>query len=263
MRRMTHLRGELEQVRRHRGQQRRMRRRSGIPVVAIVGYTNAGKSTLLNRLSDAGVLAEDKLFATLDPTTRRVSLPSGKEVLFTDTVGFIQKLPTDLVAAFRATLEEVSEADLLVHVVDVSDANVLAKVEAVEDVLGELQVSEKPTVIALNKVDLIDPETELDPADEPLAMRRNPLDELRERYEYVVPVSAAQGVGMEDLLGAVEQVLVGQMVALDVVLPYADGDLLDLWHTQGVVEQETFAEDGVHVRGRLPSWAAAAMTERS
>ena len=261
-RRMAHLRAELEQVRRQRGQQRRQRRRSGIPVVAIVGYTNAGKSTLLNRLSDAGVRAEDRLFATLDPTTRRVPLPSGKEVLFTDTVGFIQKLPTELVAAFRATLEEVSEADLLVHVVDVSDRNVLSKVEAVDEVLGELGVSDKPTVIALNKVDLIDPETELDPADDPLAMRRRPLDELRELYDHVVLVSAMQGVGIEDLLAAVEEVLVAQMVELEIVLPYADGDLLDLWHTQGLVEAEEYAADGVHVRGKLPRWAAGAMTER-
>ncbi|MBC7238132.1 MAG: GTPase HflX, partial [Chloroflexi bacterium] len=160
-RRIAQLREELEEVRRQRSLKRRRRRRRGLPVVAIVGYTNAGKSTLLNRVSGAEVLVEDKLFATLDPTTRRVDLPGGKQVLFTDTVGFIQKLPTELVAAFQATLEEVREADIILHIVDVADKNLLPKIAAVEQVLEDLGVRDKPMILALNKIDLIDPEADL------------------------------------------------------------------------------------------------------
>jgi len=139
-RRMSRLRDDLEQVRTQRALQRRRRRRHGIPVISILGYTNAGKSTMLNRVAGADVPVEDKLFATLDPTTRRAQLPSGKEVLFSDTVGFIQKLPTELIAAFRATLEEVENADILLHIVDVSDPNMLNKIEAVEGVLSDLSL---------------------------------------------------------------------------------------------------------------------------
>jgi GTP-binding protein HflX len=261
-RRMVYLRRELEQVRRQRAQQRRRRRRAGIPVIAIVGYTNAGKSTLLNRLSGADVLVADNLFATLDPTTRKVSLPSGKEVLFTDTVGFIQKLPTQLVAAFRATLEEVQEADILLHVADISDPNLVSQIEAVHQVLRELDAADKPMIVALNKVDLVDPETDL--ADSGgLAMRRSLLVELSERYRQVVPISAQQGVGLEELLTAVEHTLAEQMVEIELVLPYDAGDLLDLWHKQGVVENTTYKQAGIRVRGKLPKWVVGVMTEHS
>ena len=261
-RRMVYLRRELEQVRRQRAQQRRRRRRAGIPVIAIVGYTNAGKSTLLNRLSGADVLVADNLFATLDPTTRKVSLPSGKEVLFTDTVGFIQKLPTQLVAAFRATLEEVQEADILLHVADISDPNLVSQIEAVHQVLRELDAADKPMIVALNKVDLVDPETDL--ADSGgLAMRRSLLVELSERYRQAVPISAQQGVGLEELLTAVEHTLAEQMVEIELVLPYDAGDLLDLWHKQGVVENTTYKQAGIRVRGKLPKWVVGVMTEHS
>ena len=260
-RRMAYLRRELEQVRRQRAQQRRRRRRAGIPVVAIVGYTNAGKSTLLNRLSGADVLVADQLFATLDPTTRRVSLPSGKEVLFTDTVGFIQKLPTQLVAAFRATLEEVQEADVLLHVADISDLNLANKMEAVHQVLEELGAGDKPMIAALNKVDLIDPETDLRGSSGHLAMRRDLAGELLARYHRVVPISAQQGVGIEELLDAVEFTLAEQMVELDLVLPYHAGDLLDLWHKQGVVESVTYKPAGIRVRGKLPKWVMGVIME--
>lgn len=260
-RRMTQLQRELEQVRQQRSLQRRQRRRAGMSVIAIVGYTNAGKSSLLNRLADADVLVQDLLFATLDPTTRRVTLPGGKEVLFTDTVGFIQKLPTQLVAAFRATLEEVTEADILLHVADISDRNLVAKVEAVEGVLSEIGAADKPTILALNKVDLVDPETVLEPTLSRFAVRRDPLGELRERYPMVLPISAEQGVGIEELLLGVERLLVEQMVEVETVLPYSAGDTLNLWHKQGIVDREVYRPNGILVHGKLPPWMAEMVSD--
>ena len=153
--RISHLKDQLERVRRHRALYRRRRAKQGVPVVALVGYTNAGKSTLMNALSGADVLAENKLFATLDPVTRRVELANGGHFLLTDTVGFIQKLPTQLVAAFRATLEELADADLLLHVVDITHPNAAEQAETVEETLGELGVAEKPRLTVLNKVDAL------------------------------------------------------------------------------------------------------------
>jgi len=155
------LEEELEHVRTHRQLHRTRRKDTGAPVVALVGYTNAGKSTLLDQLAGASTVAEDKLFATLDPTTRRVRLGGGQELLFTDTVGFVQRLPTTLVAAFRATLEEVAEADFLVHVVDASSPSLQCQVEAVERALQEIGAGERPIVIALNKADLLPPDGQL------------------------------------------------------------------------------------------------------
>ena len=265
--RIAQLRQEIEQVRQQRSLQRRRRRRAGMPVIAIVGYTNSGKSTLLNRISGADVLVADQLFATLDPTTRKVALPSGKEVLFTDTVGFIQKLPTELVAAFHATLEEVQEADILLHVVDISDRNLMQKVQAVEEVLGDLEADDKPAIVALNKVDLVDPDAELHESanhhETRFAMRHNMLGELHANYAHVVPVSAEQGVGMEELLGAVEQLLVEQMVEMEVVIPYSAGELLSLWHKQGVIDEQRYQQGGIRVRGKLPKWMVGMVSEES
>ncbi len=156
-RRIHRLKKELGEVRKHRTLYRTNRRRSGVPVVALVGYTNAGKSTLLNTLSGADVLVEDKLFATLDPTTRRLRLPDGQTVLLTDTVGFIHKLPPTVVAAFRATLEELEEADLLLHVVDITHKNAAEQCQTVEDILADLGLEQKPRLTLLNKVDLLGP----------------------------------------------------------------------------------------------------------
>jgi len=264
-RRMAQVRAELEEVRQYRGLQRRRRRRAGLPVIAIVGYTNAGKSTLLNRLCHADVLAENRLFATLDPTTRRFALPSGKEVLFTDTVGFIQKLPTQLVAAFQATLEEVHEADILIHVVDVTDRNVLQEVAAVNEVLREIEAADRPVIVALNKVDLLeDPEALLTPLPGGrFDMHQDPMDELLATYEHVIPISAQQGVGIDELLAAIEEMLVEQMVELDVVVPYQSGELLNLWHRQGIVEAETYTPQGTRVRGRVPRWLVDVIIEEA
>jgi GTP-binding protein HflX len=236
--RISQLKTELEKVRAHRGRHRDRRQRNEIPVVAIVGYTNAGKSTLLNRLSGANVLAADQLFATLDPTTRRVTLPGGHEVLFTDTVGFIQKLPTMLVAAFRATLEEIAEADTLLHVVDATHPQAAAQMESVQDTLAELQVDALPTVVALNKVDRL----------------RNPdrARELVSKEQTGVPVSALTGYGVESLLRAVEQTLIRTWVPMDVIIPYREGALVSLFHEEGAVDQETHTAGGVHIIGRIP-----------
>jgi GTP-binding protein HflX len=236
--RIAQLKRELEDVRAHRSRHRAQRRRQGVPVVAIVGYTNAGKSTLLNALADADVLTEDKLFATLDPTTRRVRLPSGGLALFTDTVGFIQKLPTQLVAAFRATLEEVTEADLLLHVVDVAHAQADRQVEAVFETLEDIGAAGKPTLGVLNKIDrLSDPSTAFS---------------LVPGFSDGIAISALTGVGLEGLLVRVEGQLEKQMVHLEVLIPYHLGELVDLYHRRGLIEQEEHTETGTRIAGRLP-----------
>jgi GTP-binding protein HflX len=238
-RRIAHLKQELEQVRTHRRGYRSRRRRAAIPVVAIVGYTNAGKSTLLNAISDANVLVEDKLFATLDPITRRVTLPEGREALFTDTVGFIQKLPTTLVAAFRATLEEVTEADLLLHIVDVTHPNALEQSRAVEKTLAEIEATDKPVVVALNKIDRLE----------------NPslIQELVAEFPNSLAVSAREGLGLVKLLGRVETVLNQELVYVTVRIPYREGGLVSLFYQQGTVDREEHGKEGTILAGRLPA----------
>jgi GTP-binding protein HflX len=214
-------------------------------VVALVGYTNAGKSTLLNRLTDAGVLAEDKLFATLDPTTRRVALPGGRNVLMTDTVGFINNLPTMLIAAFRATLEEINEATLLVHVVDVTHPNAVEQFITVNEVLEELGADGKPTVIALNKADMIDEVSE-----EALARLRETIgDEWP-----VVTISGVTGMGIEGLLAEIELGLEAEQRFVDVELtvPFSRHDLVERFHTSGRVEETSYDERGTILTGKLP-----------
>src|SRR5712692_8166122 len=231
---------ELEHVRTHRQLQRERRKDTGAPVVALVGYTNAGKSTLLNRLASANSLAEDKLFATLDPMIRRVRLAGGQEFLLTDTVGFVQRLPTTLVAAFRATLEEVAEADLLVHVVDTSYPTRDRQIEAVEQVLEEIGAAGCPMIIALNKVDLLPAEAAAD-----LNGMAATLPSAR--------VSALMGTGIDDLLRCISSALQAQFVALDVLIPYDRGDLVALLHQYGTIEYESYEECGTHLRGHIPT----------
>jgi GTP-binding protein HflX len=237
-RRIATIKNELDNVRAHRERHRTKRQQTELQVVAIVGYTNAGKSTLLNKLSNADVLSADMLFATLDPTTRKVTMSGGREVLFTDTVGFIQKLPPNIVAAFRATLEEITAADLLLHIVDAIHPHAAAQIEAVEDTLAELEVDHLPTVIALNKIDRLtegcDPAAGLD------------------LQHVAVPVSAVTGQGIDELLMAIEAAMVRYLQPVSVLLPYKRGDLLSLFYERGQVDGEEHRSDGVQVYGRVP-----------
>lgn len=234
--RISDLRESIEQVREQRTLHRRQRASQAIPVIAIVGYTNAGKSTLFNALTEADVVAENKLFATLDPITRHVVLPGNQEALFTDTVGFIQKLPTKLVAAFRATLEEVTDADLLLEIVDVSHENAIEQSETVNDVLRDLDVADKPRVTALNKIDLLDDPREVDTT----------------LYPNAVPVSALKRNGLEALLEKIAQVLADSMEAVQVIIPFNKSELVELFHRRGHVEQEEHRSNGTYLSGRLP-----------
>ncbi|MEZ4637529.1 MAG: GTPase HflX [Caldilineaceae bacterium] len=243
-RRISHLKSELEEIRMHREQYRARRRQSPTPVIAVVGYTNAGKSTLLNAISKAGVTAADQLFATLDPTTRRVELPSGRLALFTDTVGFIQKLPTTLVASFRATLEEINEADLLLHVVDASHPNADEQVAAVEEVLEELGAGDKPVITALNKVDRLD-----------LAHAETAawLETAKTDYPNAIAISALRGAGVDELLNFIDERLRQDMVHVRILIPYQNGDLVSLFHQYGHVEQEEYTGEGTIMEGRMPT----------
>jgi GTP-binding protein HflX len=234
--RISDLRHELDGVRRQRTQQRRERSEQAMPVVSIVGYTNAGKSTLFNALAQAEVLVENKLFATLDPTTRHLVLPSHQEILLSDTVGFIQKLPTNLVAAFRATLEEASEADVLIEVVDISHENAIEQSQTVNEVLAELGAGEKPRVTALNKIDLLEDEAQLD-----LSLFPN-----------AVPISALQGRGLDALLNKVGQVVAAEMQPVRVRIPYEASHLVELFHRRGRVLRERHTQEGTTIEGSLP-----------
>ncbi|NIS81495.1 MAG: GTPase HflX [Anaerolineales bacterium] len=237
-RRIETLRRQLEKVRAHRSRHRARRKRAEIPTIALVGYTNAGKSTLLNQLADANVLVADKLFATLDPTTRRVELPGGNKVLFTDTVGFIQKLPTMLVAAFRATLEEIGDADLLLHVVDITHPNAYAQAQSVRATLEEIEVDNLPVVTALNKIDLL----------------QSPLKALEvvDAFERAVPISALNGEGIPTLLSAIDNELYDQLSNICVEIPYHAAKLISLFHEHGLIEKQESKADSVILEGRLP-----------
>ena len=197
--RIQNLKKSLDDVRRHRGQHRARRRRQGLPVAGLVGYTNAGKSTLLNSLTGASVDAEDRLFSTLDPITRQVRLPSGRELLVTDTVGFIQKLPPAIVAAFRATLEEAQESTMIVHVVDVTHPNAGTQTDVVERVLADLQLAEQPRILALNKTDLL--------ADDIGPLLRSALADAEARAHRAVSISAKTGEGLDGLLAEMDALL--------------------------------------------------------
>jgi GTP-binding protein HflX len=243
--RMRDLEREIEQVRSQRHQQRTGRRRAELETAAIVGYTNAGKSTLLNALTGAHVHAEHRLFATLDPTTRRVDLPTGRGLLLTDTVGFIQKLPTDLVAAFRATLEEVTEADVILQVLDLSAPAVAEQAETVEKVLADLGAADKPRVVALNKVDLLGP-----------AARRRAVSALSARYPGAVAISATNKLGLPNLLEAVDQASRGDVVKLEILVPYGREGVLAELRRIGGVDKTEYVEGGTRAWGWVARHAA-------
>jgi len=236
-RRITDLRREIAGISRHRALQRQARREAQFPVAALVGYTNAGKSTLLNALTDAGVFVEDKLFATLDPTIRKVTLPNHRPVLLVDTVGFISRLPTQLVAAFRATLEEVTEADLLIHVVDASHAAWRAQIAAVHTVLKELDAADKPVVYAVNKID------------------RLASTEVREVVAEVgegVPISALQHVGLINLLRRIAQQLPEPLERVRLLVPYAKARTVSEIFGRGRIISQEYGEQGIAVEAELP-----------
>ena len=253
--RIADLKRRLEGVRQHRAQYRKRRARAGLPVVALVGYTNAGKSTLFNALTSAGVLAEDRLFATLDPTTRRVQLEGGQTVLLSDTVGFIQKLPHSVVASFRATLEELGEADVLVHVLDITHQQAFEQSQAVEEVLAEMGLADKPIVTALNKIDRAVSRDLGDDAEEVGSHEtslRGTLRELCRVFPHGVAVSATRGWGLDRLLAELESVLEDHWIDVSVDIPYGRDELVALFHERGSVKEETFADGGTRLRGRLP-----------
>jgi GTPase len=236
--RIEFLKNELEKVRAHRSRYRDRRKKTRIPVISLVGYTNAGKSSLLNRLTDADVYVADQLFATLDPTTRRVEMPGGHPVLFTDTVGFIQKLPTQLVAAFRATLEEISEADILLHVVDITHVNASAQAKSVQETLVDIGAGDIPMVTAFNKIDkLKDPQSAI-----------GALDEFPNTY----PISALTGEGFDELLSGLELLLFETYLEVDVQIPYEQGQLLSLFHEKGQVQEVMNIEQGTRMKGLIP-----------
>jgi len=236
--RIAHLKEELEKVRAHRQRYREQRRRSHVPIVALVGYTNAGKSTLLNTLAQTDVYVADQLFATLDPTTRRVELPAGNTVLITDTVGFIQKLPTQLVAAFRATLEEITEADLLLHILDITHTNAYDQWKSVQQTLIDIGCENIPVLTALNKIDKLS---------HPQA-----LQSLASNFQNAIAISARTGEGTQDLLSQVENMLFEKYVQLTVHIPYQDGQLISLFHEQGKVESSIPTSTYMTIKGTIP-----------
>ncbi len=235
---ISNLKKELEKVRAHRSRYRLQRKRSQIPTVALVGYTNAGKSTLLNTISRAEVYVADQLFATLDPTTRRTNLPNNHVCLFTDTVGFIQKLPTQLIAAFRATLEEINEADLLLHIVDITHPSAQSQWQSVQETLSILKANNIPTITVLNKIDKL-PDPEL-------------AKEITKVYQDAVAISAKSGTGVEDLLKLIEKELFFSYVPVHVNLPYQQGRLISIFHEQGKIEEISHKKGGVIIDGKIP-----------
>lgn len=235
LRRMHKLEADLREISRVRETQAKSRQRSRLHRVAIVGYTNAGKSTLLNHLTDAGVLVEDRLFATLDATTRRLQLPGGETVLLTDTVGFITKLPTQLVEAFKSTLEVVVDADLLVHVIDASAIEPESNIDAVDRVLNEIGASDVPQMLVVNKIDI----------------SREGAKELLEDHPAASAISARTGEGVVEMLRALGDRLRGLSTITELLVPFDRGDVLAALHREGEVLVETATDDGMLVRARL------------
>ena len=232
---ISKLKRELEAVKKHRETQRKLRNNNSSPVVCIVGYTNAGKSTLLNYLTDAEVLSEDKLFATLDPTTRMLKLPNGQNIMLTDTVGFISKLPHHLIQAFRSTLEEAKYSDIILHVVDASNPDMDRQMFAVYETLRQLEIKDKPIITVFNKIDCLE--------EKPI------LKDLR--ADATVLVSARYGTGTEDLFQSIEEKIAEGQVYVEKVLPYRATAMLAEIRTYGQLLEEEYREDGVFIRANV------------
>ena len=244
--RMAKLRREIKAMAPSREVKRGSRRRGPIPSVAIAGYTNAGKSSLMNRLTGAGIMVQDALFATLDPTVRRTEASDGRVYTLTDTVGFVRNLPHELIEAFRSTLEEVAEADLVLHVVDAAHPDPLSQIAAVRTVLAEIPGAlEVPELIALNKADLADPMT---------------LVALRTQLPGALTVSARTGEGIDELRERIEEMLPRPDVPVDVVVPYSRGDLVSRVHADGEIESIEYVEAGTRVVAKVSAALAAELT---
>ncbi len=234
--RISQLKSELEDVKRHREVVRKKRENGGALTAAIVGYTNAGKSTLLNRLTQAGILAEDKLFATLDPTTRALTLPGGERVLLTDTVGFIRKLPHHLIEAFKSTLEEAKYSDVILHVVDCSNPQMDMQMHVVYETLRQLEITDKEIVTVFNKID----REGVDTAGRDMAA------------DYRVKISAKTGEGLPDLLGVLETILRSRRIYFEKVFSYAEAGRIQRIRKNGRLLSEEYKEDGIHVTAYVP-----------
>lgn len=243
---ISKLKRELKDMAKIRKTQRSARHASGIAQVAIAGYTNAGKSSLLNRLTGAGVLVENALFATLDPTVRKARTPSGREFTISDTVGFVRHLPHQLVEAFRSTLEEVSNADLILHVVDGTDADPEGQLSAVREVLAEIDAAQVPEIVVVNKVDAADP----------LVVQR-----ILRREKHSIAVSAHSGFGIEELLAEIDRVLPGPNTPIDLIVPYDHGDLVHKIVTTGIVKLMEHLDSGTHIVGVVNQVLAKELTE--
>lgn len=241
------LKAELEDVKRHREVVRQQRDKNHVPTAAIVGYTNAGKSTLLNRLTDAGILAEDKLFATLDPTTRNLSLPGGQQILLTDTVGFIRKLPHHLIEAFKSTLEEAKYSDIILHVVDCSNPQMDMQMHVVYETLRELGVCDKLMITVFNKMDA---------ADAGVILRDVSSD-------HQVRISAKNGEGLDELINLLETILRNQKVYLERVYPYKEAGKIQLIRKYGQLLKEEYQEDGILVNAYVPSELFASLASNA
>ena len=236
--RIDKVKADLEEVKRNRDNQRKERSRVPVPHVAIVGYTNAGKSSLLNRMTGADVVAKNQLFVTLDTTTRRMELPDGQNILLTDTVGFVRRLPHDLVQSFRATLEEAVMADFLIHVIDASDRRAVEFYKTTTSVLKELGAGDKRAVLVLNKVDLIEDQER--------------LQELQSHFPEAVPISVKTGAGMDKLMHRLHEMLLDRVVRLKLSIPMNRLDLVSIAHQEGKVLREKYTENGVQLICVLP-----------
>lgn len=234
--RITQLSKELEEVKKNREVQRQLRQNKQVPVVCIAGYTNAGKSTLLNCLTDAGVLEENKLFATLDPTTRNLTLPQGQNILITDTVGFIRKLPHHLIKAFRSTLEEAKYSDMILHVVDCSNPQMDKQMQSVYETFHQLGVEDKPILTIFNKIDRVDEDIIL----------------KDEKAECTMKISAKEKIGIEDCLNTIEEELTKQHCYIECICPYDKAHIIQHIRKYGQLLEEDYRENGIFIRGHMP-----------